>query len=491
MGYKVNFRVIGDKPPFVVTLHEDDITNPAVLTKTVTSSDVLNSFNSTSSHTINPLNTYCVKAVDSFSKQVSVCDVTVEKYILSLQPDLTQIEYTQLGTTKTTIQDIDIYIPENEEVILKSTMPSGFNFLHWETINFPQLNNSTANPLTFNMPNVNFTIKPIKEAIDTDSFIFTIDTRKITNTQLTFRIPVKFNQGNNYSINWGDGTISTKSDTNKVTLTHTYSVAGVYQVKISGNCIGIEFGNEADKLLSIDQWGRCGFYDMSKAFQGCSNLTKIPNPSTGLNKDWSQNVVDMSYMFAGSGITTCYAVWDTSNVENMKYMFSGCDKLTNVTFPVDVSNVVDMSYMFNNCHELSSLTIGSWSVPNLTNTERMFSATWKIKTLSLRFTNIDTITNTKFMFYDVGRFNAEPPIPVTLTLDNWNINNITFDEYFLTETMLQPSSYQTILQNWSSQSPKRNLTVSFGKSKYTPTALTYKNKLINDFNWRIYDDGPI
>src|SRR5690606_34443174 len=77
MEYKINFRIDGDKPPFTVTLHENDITNPAVLIKTVTDT-TLQSFNNTTEYTISPYKEYCIKAVDSISNNVHVCDIKFE-----------------------------------------------------------------------------------------------------------------------------------------------------------------------------------------------------------------------------------------------------------------------------------------------------------------------------------------------------------------------------------------------------------------------------
>lgn len=75
MAYKIKFRVIGDKPPFTVTLHEDAVINTPVISKIITSSNVINYLNDTESYTISPAKEYCVKAVDSINNNVYVCDI--------------------------------------------------------------------------------------------------------------------------------------------------------------------------------------------------------------------------------------------------------------------------------------------------------------------------------------------------------------------------------------------------------------------------------
>ena len=76
MGYKVKFRVIGDKPPFTVTLHENSVNEPAVIKKTVTTSNIIDYLEDTQTYTISPIKEYCIKAVDSISNNVHVCDIT-------------------------------------------------------------------------------------------------------------------------------------------------------------------------------------------------------------------------------------------------------------------------------------------------------------------------------------------------------------------------------------------------------------------------------
>lgn len=67
--------------------------------------------------------------------------------------------------------------------------------------------------------------------------------------------------------------------------------------------------------------------------------------------------------------------WDTSNVTNMKDMFSG----TAIT-SLDLSNwntakVTYMFHMFNACNKLIELNLCGWNTSNVTNMEAMFNAT--------------------------------------------------------------------------------------------------------------------
>jgi surface protein len=71
-------------------------------------------------------------------------------------------------------------------------------------------------------------------------------------------------------------------------------------------------------------------------------------------------------MFYGCSLLSSLAdisKWNTSNVENMKYMFAECKLLKSLP---DISgwkvkNSTNMSMMFKNCENLSSVPISKWS----------------------------------------------------------------------------------------------------------------------------------
>ena len=72
-------------------------------------------------------------------------------------------------------------------------------------------------------------------------------------------------------------------------------------------------------------------------------------------------------MFYGCSLLSSLAdisKWNTSNVENMKYMFAECKLLKSLPdiSGWNVKNVTNMSMMFKNCENLSLIpTISKWS----------------------------------------------------------------------------------------------------------------------------------
>src|SRR5690606_32137868 len=104
--------------------------------------------------------------------------------------------------------------------------------------------------------------------LETDYFITTWETTAV-NESIT--IPTT-GTGYNYTVDWGDGNTDSGLTGN---ATHTYTVPGVYTVKVQGSFPRIYFNNEGDrlKIKSIEQWGTNVWTSMERAFYGCTNLT--------------------------------------------------------------------------------------------------------------------------------------------------------------------------------------------------------------------------
>ncbi len=67
--------------------------------------------------------------------------------------------------------------------------------------------------------------------------------------------------------------------------------------------------------------------------------------------------------------------FDTSKVQDMRYVFYNCKNLKNVDLSLfDTSNVIDTSYMFTNCNNLKTIYVSdSFLTNNITSSSHMFS----------------------------------------------------------------------------------------------------------------------
>ena len=240
---------------------------------------------------------------------------------------------------------------------------------------------------------------------------------------ITIPINPKYAGEYNYTVDWGDGTVS--KDVNS-SITHTYSKDGNYTVKISGKFPAIYLNNDgqnryacydyvgnADKLIDIKKWGDIKWQSFKSAFAGASKLEVTASDTPNL-----KNVKDMSGAFA---IDTNLSVfnnidyWNVSNVTDMSDMF---DDAMSFNQPLDnwnVSNVTDMSWMFNGARSFNQ-PLNNWNVSNVTNMSWMFSGATSFDQ-PLNNWNVSNVTNMASMFSDATSFNQP--------LNNWNVSNVT------------------------------------------------------------------
>ena len=125
-----------------------------------------------------------------------------------------------------------------------------------------------------------------------------------------------------------------------------------------------------------------------------------------------------SYMFADhlsltdiSGI----ANWDTSNVTDMRGLFSGASSLTDALAlrNWDTSNVTNMDYMFSNATSLMFIDVTNWNTSKVTSMVSMFQVgeSWKrngqlIEILGLGNLDVSNVTDMTCMFYGAGQMQS-------------------------------------------------------------------------------------
>jgi len=181
----------------------------------------------------------------------------------------------------------------------------------------------------------------------------------------------------------------------------------------------------------------------------CSNFSSMFQSATAFNQpigNWpiSASNINMSYMFDGAtNFNQPIGSWDTSKVTNMSYMFRGA---TNFNQP-----------------------IGSWDVSSVTNMFRMFQ-------------------NATFFDQDIS---------------SWDITQVNnFGSTFMSGVTLSTVNYDALLIGWEARLQATypggagypyTLSVGFGNSKYTSggAAEAARTSLSANFNWTIFDGGPV
>ena len=111
-------------------------------------------------------------------------------------------------------------------------------------------------------------------------------------------------------------------------------------------------------------------------FSGCDKLTNLD----GLENWNTSGEPSFSMMFYGSAIESTEPIknWNTSNAMSMSAMFSYCNNLTNIELLWDTSNVTNMSSMFSDMKNLEEVDISSFDTSKVTNFANMFNGSTKL-----------------------------------------------------------------------------------------------------------------
>ena len=356
-----------------------------------------------------------------------------------------------------------------------------------------------------------------------------------TNTQ--FVIPTT---GGGYSYNVDcndDGTFEATAQHGNYTC--NYSTAGTYTIRIQDNNgdltgfprIYFNNGGDAQKLLTIEQWGKGKWTSMSLAFTGCSNLTGNFTDSPDLS-----GVTDMSDMFAAAGaFNQNIGNWDTSQVTDMSHLFSfatafnqdignwDTSQVTDMSFmfwdasafnqPIgswDTRQVTDMSYMFNFASAFNqpinyNPSTGSWNTGQVTNMMYMFG---QASAFNQNIGDWDTshVTNMSYMFWNASAFNR--PIgnwdtsQVTLMINmfegadafdqnigSWNVTSLIRADNMFSGIRLSTANYDALLNGWAGEpTVPHNIVFSGGNSQYC-TGGDARFALTVILGWTITDGG--
>ena len=224
----------------------------------------------------------------------------------------------------------------------------------------------------------------------TEIDISKFDTSKVTSMALMFYNCLKLTK-----ITFGNINTSSLEDMQRMfycckDLT-TIDISNFYTSKVTS--ISYMFYNCTNlKTVKLGKMNTSSVVDMKCLFYHCENLQ-----SADLSSFNTSLVTDMGWMFFH-----CYNIesiifsksFITSNVVNMKSMFSNNRKMTSIDLShFDTSKVTDMSYMFTQCKQLKFLNLSNFSPTNITIIEDMFYTDDKLFYLDLRLFKINNKTN--------------------------------------------------------------------------------------------------
>ena len=192
--------------------------------------------------------------------------------------------------------------------------------------------------------------------------------------------------------------------------------------------------------LDLRKFESSNVSNMSYMFSGCSELITL---SIDTSKFLTNNVINMTYMFSDCKKLTAIDVskFNTDRVTNMSYMFNNCSNITTLNVSnFNTTNVTDMAYMFNNCSSVANLNVSGFNTGNVRNMAYMFSGCSKIKTLDVTNFNTANVTDISYMFNNCTSV-------TTLNVSGFNTGNVIGMAYMFNNcssvTNLNVSSFNT------------------------------------------------
>jgi surface protein len=293
-----------------------------------------------------------------------------------------------------------------------------------------------------------------------DPFITTWTVTGTNQFDLTIRVPVEYNSTNNYTINFGDGTILTNQT---LFAQHVYASPGTYTVTMSGDFKHLDFASiygSPTKIKTIEQWGDIHWTSMRNAFKGCINLVVNATDTPDLSQ-----VTDMSSMFSGTNsFNQSINNWDVSNITDMSSLFSDTILFNQPLNNWDVSNVVYMRGMFARAWAFNQ-PLNNWNVSNVQKMDAMFDSAFSFNQ-SLDGWDVSNVTTMADMFHNtydnIMAFNG--------SLNNWDVSSVTD----MSGMFHKADSFNQPLNNWD-VSNVTNMSMMFRR------ALSF-NQPLNDWD---------
>ena len=140
--------------------------------------------------------------------------------------------------------------------------------------------------------------------------------------------------------------------------------------------------------------------------------------------------------------------FDSSSIENMGSMFSGCSSLESIDLSkFDTTKVINMANMFEGCQSLNSIDLSNFVTTKVENMNSMFAQCTKLKLLNLSNFVTSLVVSMDYMFYNCTSLSI-------LDISNFNMIQTTSAVQILTDlkNLIYINLYNTQDNNFISQS---------------------------------------
>ncbi len=331
-----------------------------------------------------------------------------------------------------------------------------------------------------------------------NEFITTWKTDQSSPNDSSISIPTAGSSNYDYTVYWGDGT----SDSNVTgSITHNYAQPGTYTVSITGQFPRIFFNNnsQADKIISVDNWGSTAWDSMVDAFEGSSNLqinaTDAPNLS---------QVNSLSGMFRyATAMDSAIGHWDLGSVTSIANIFEGATSFNQDLSGWDTSNVEMFAYAFNRATSFNQ-NINSWDMSSAVSTNAMFAFassfdqpvnnwdTGNVRDMRDMFANATSFDQdvSSWDTKNVGRIESvfRNAVRFNQDISGWNYGSITDASFIFNGSRMTGTNYDLLLTTLAASTLRRGVVFDAGTSNYC-FAGQARQQLVDSLGWTFLDSG--
>ena len=225
--------------------------------------------------------------------------------------------------------------------------------------------------------------------------------------------------------------------------------------------------------------GSCSNFDrtsLSNLFMDCSVLETI----TGLENLNTSNVEWMDNMFSGCAKLTSLDLssFDTSEVINMRSMFYGCNLLSSVKLGSwNTASVADMSYMFEGCRALTSLDLSGWNTAGVGNMFAMFDNCSQLVSVYVSDDWRASVASSNYMFYNCQAIVGEDGTSFNSSIIDETYAHFGAGGYLRNNYLYDAASNEDHLSDWNGKTfgavkiKGRTLKAGHWNTLYLPFAL--------------------
>lgn len=257
---------------------------------------------------------------------------------------------------------------------------------------------------------------------------------------------------------------------------------GLYRLYVSQNpLVPIPFNkftfgqlapSEANKLITVEQWGNIHWFTMQNAFQGCGELISVPSIAPDLSI-----VTDCSNMFDScSKFNSNISNWNTSNIIKMDNMFARCSSFNQPLNTWNMGNVTSLVSMFYGCSSFNQ-PLNNWNTSNIVFMGELFYDCFLFNQ-PLNNWNTSNVLSIDGMFWNCHMFNQP--------LNNWNTSNMVY----MSGVFYGCSSFNQPLNNWNTSNVTRMWLMFSNCSSFNQPLNSWNTSNVENM-WEIFDNAIV